>query len=205
MAVMSIGETDPHPRPLTVEDLERMPEDGNRYELVDGRLEVSPSPTSPHSLIDTRLSHVLTGWAPEEFIVLSGPGVNFNADHTHHRIPDLAVIRDEDYEAPYLTRPPLLAVEIVSPSSVFRDHHTKRVEYAKFGIESYWIISPDAEEPGVLELRLKDGQYREASQVFGEAEFETDAPFPAAFVPHWLMAPDRSWRRHVYGAPAAGA
>ncbi|GAB3447000.1 Uma2 family endonuclease [Streptomonospora sediminis] len=199
MVLMSIGETDPDPRPLTVDDLEHMPDDGRRYELVEGRLDVSPAPTSQHSLVDTRLSHVLATQGPdEECVVLSAPGINFNADRTHHRIPDLAVFRVADFEGPYLTRPPLLAVEIVSPSSTFRDHHTKRTEYAKFGIESYWIITLDAEEPGILELRLDDGQYREAAQAFGTDVFETDAPFPVRLVPHWLLAMG-AWSTRIHG------
>ncbi|MUL40878.1 Uma2 family endonuclease [Streptomonospora sp. PA3] len=195
---MSIGETDP--RPLTVEDLERMPDDGRRYELVEGRLDVSPAPTFLHNLIIDRLNFALTKQAPKGFIVVGGVGINFNADRTHHRIPDLTVIPRTARETPYLTRAPLLAVEIVSKSSVFRDHHTKRNEYAKFGVESYWIINPDAEEPGLLELRLEDGQYREESQTFGRQIFKTEHPFPVSLVPYWLLADSDDWVDHIDGS-----
>ncbi|MBB4929317.1 Uma2 family endonuclease [Lipingzhangella halophila] len=188
----------PTDRPLTVDDLADTPDDGRRYELVDGRLDVSPAPVSMHSLIDSRLTIHLGITAPDGYRVLTGPGVNFNAERTHHRVPDLAVIRDEDFESPYLTRPPLLAVEIVSPESVLRDNHTKRREYAEFGIESYWIISPSPDKTGLIELRLEDGRYIETTQVFGEAVFETDLPFPVRLVPHWLTA-DGPWREHIAG------
>ncbi|ASU86166.1 Uma2 family endonuclease [Nocardiopsis gilva YIM 90087] len=195
---MTIGRSEPQQRPLTVEDLQRMPDDGRRYELVGGRLDVSPAPVSLHTRIETRLSYHLTGIAPDGYEVQTGPGVNFNADRTDHRIPDVAVFREEDFEEPYFTRPPLLAVEVVSPDSIFRDNHTKRSEYEKFGIESYWIINPLADKPGLLELRLVDGAYREVSQVFGMSLFETDAPFPVKFVPHWLVA-DGAWKTSIGG------
>ncbi|CAM00785.1 putative restriction endonuclease [Saccharopolyspora erythraea NRRL 2338] len=183
---------------LTVEDLERLPDDGRRYELVDGELDVSPAPVRVHTRIETRLSTHLSNVAPDGYEVLQGPGVNFNAERTHHRIPDLAVVLEDDDDHPYLTKPPLLAVEVVSPESVFRDHHTKRREYAAFGIEAYWIISPAADKPGIAELRLDGGEYREGRQAFGEDVFETDFPFPVKLVPHWLLAAG-PWRAHIGG------
>lgn len=198
MSVMTTGDAGTPERPLTVDDLEHTPEDGRRYELVDGRLDVSPAPVSLHTLIESRLTTHLGMIAPDEFIVMTGPGVNFNANRTHHRIPDVAVIRAEDFEQPYLTRPPLLAVEVVSSESVFRDHHTKEREYAAFGIASYWIVNPSLDKPGIAELRLADGEYREVTQVFGEETFGTDAPFDIRIVPHWLLA-SGPWREHIAG------
>ncbi|WP_460757978.1 Uma2 family endonuclease [Nocardiopsis oceani] len=130
-------------RPLTVDDLARIPDDGRRYELVDGRLDVSPAPSLIHSTVDTRLTYLLISLCPQGFRPYTGPGINFKADRTHHRIPDLAVIRTDDASTAgtHLNRPPVLAVEIVSPESVLRDANTKRVEYAKFGVESYWLLT----------------------------------------------------------------
>ncbi|WP_026122172.1 Uma2 family endonuclease [Nocardiopsis halotolerans] len=204
MSVMTTGKMELGPGPLTVEDLRDTPDDGRRYELVDGRLDVAPAPVFLHSRIESRLSIHLGVLASVEFEVVASPGINMNADRTHHRIPDLAVIRPENAESPYLTKPPLLAVEVVSPESVIRDHHTKRHEYAEFGIPSYWIITPDPEEPSIAELRLKNGEYTEASAAFGEDLFETDFPFPLRIVPHWLTAPG-DWRRHIGGPEAKAA
>ncbi|CAM3700449.1 Uma2 family endonuclease [Nocardiopsis rhodophaea] len=203
MSVMTIGDPEPRQRPLTVEDLQRMPDDGRRYELVDGRLDVSPAPVFDHTRIEHRLAYHLEGCASEGFEVQSGPGVNFNSEGTHHRIPDVAVFRAEDCGRPYCTRPPLLAVEVVSPESVIRDTHTKRAEYERFGVESYWIINALADKIELLELRLEAGVYREVSQVFGMSLFETDAPFPVKFVPHWLVA-DGAWKTSIGGEQGPG-
>ncbi|TDQ55161.1 Uma2 family endonuclease [Actinorugispora endophytica] len=201
MAVMTIGETRAPHRRLTSEDLLRMPDDGRRYELVEGRLDVSPAPVFLHTLIESRLTIYLGGIAPDDLMVLSGPGIDFDADRAHHRIPDLAVIHSADAERPYLTRPPLLAVEVVSPESVFRDHHTKLREYAGFGIGSYWIVSPSTDKPGIAEFRLDGDRYVETAQVFGEDVFTTDAPFPVRIVPHWLLA-DGPWKKRIGGEEA---
>ncbi|MFC3519833.1 Uma2 family endonuclease [Streptomonospora nanhaiensis] len=196
---MSMRKSAPQSRPLTVDDLEQMPDDGRRYELVDGRLEVTPAPLYPHTVIADRLLLVLHPQTPRGHNVSAAAGINFNADRTHHRIPDLCVIPRADRSAAHLTRPPLLAVEIVSRSTVFTDHHTKRAEYAKFGIESYWIIDPNLEEIGIMELRLDGDQYRTANQAFGRELFQTDAPFPYRLVPHWLLADCDDWEDHVLG------
>ncbi|MFE3458569.1 Uma2 family endonuclease [Nocardiopsis aegyptia] len=185
-------------RRLTVADLERTPDDGRRYELVDGRLDVSPAPKPLHTRVDTRLTWHLVNNASAEFDVHTGPGINLNAVRTRHRIPDVAVFDTEPPEEGYYSVPPALAVEIVSPESVFRDNHTKRREYAAFGIPSYWIINPLPEKVGLIELRLDKGQYQEVTQVYGEDVFETDLPFPVKIVPHWLMATG-SWQRHLGG------
>ncbi|GAA0532039.1 hypothetical protein GCM10011581_16510 [Saccharopolyspora subtropica] len=198
MAVVNMG-ADEQYVPMTVDDLERLPDDGRRYELVDGRLDVSPAPVSIHSLAETRLSQHLGTVAPDEYVVLQGAGVVFNPDRTHYRIPDLLVIKAEDFDDPYLVKPPVLAVEVVSRSSVFRDYNTKSQEYARFGIQAYWIVNPTMDELQINELRLTDGEYREVQQVGGENVFRTDFPFPVDIVPRWLTVPTGAWRRHIGG------
>ncbi|MGW5876381.1 Uma2 family endonuclease [Nocardiopsis terrae] len=187
-------------RRLTADDLENTPDDGQRYELVDGRLDVSPAPTNTHFRVASRLNTYLNNLCQGEFEIGEGPGVNLNPERTTHRIPDLAVFDCDMPEDKYFDVPPLLAVEIVSPESVFRDNHIKRQEYAAFGIASYWIINPLADKIGLLELRLLDGQYQVVTQAYGEEVFETDLPFPVKLVPHWLLA-SGPWFKNL-GGPA---
>jgi Uma2 family endonuclease len=187
-------------RRLTVDDLEQTPDDGRRYELVDGRLDVSPAPEPPHTRVSCRLGFHLGTVAPDALEIGEGPGIDLNAERTHHRIPDLAVFDCELPSQGYFDVPPLLAVEIVSPESVLRDNHTKRHEYAALGLPSYWVINPLADKVGLVELRLENGQYQEITQVHGEDVFETDSPFPLRLVPHWLVA-EGAWRKYIGGEP----
>ncbi len=82
MAVMSIAEAWPAgARPFTVDDLGRMPEDGKRYELIDGVLTVSPAPVLAHQFALFELSSLLREACPEDLHPLPGPGVIVNV-HT---------------------------------------------------------------------------------------------------------------------------
>ncbi|MDA0565760.1 Uma2 family endonuclease [Streptomonospora sp. S1-112] len=185
---------------VTVDDLERMPDDGRRYELVDGRLDVSPAPKPGHARVEHRLACHLESVCPPGFKVFRGAGIDLNARRTHHRIPDLSVFADHKLPASgYFEDPPVLAVEVVSPESRFRDHHTKLREYAAFGIGSYWIVTPDPVTPGITEFRLDGGEYRGVADALNFDVLSTDVPFPVRVVPHWLTADDATWKQRVGG------
>src|SRR5713101_141857 len=80
MSVMTASRTElPGDRPLTVADLDLLPDDGNRYELDDGVLVMSPAPAVRHQLVLQRLSETLGAACPSEFLVLPGPGVEMSA------------------------------------------------------------------------------------------------------------------------------
>ncbi|MBB4933860.1 Uma2 family endonuclease [Lipingzhangella halophila] len=188
----------PTDRPLTVDDLEHTPDDGRRYELDDGRLDVTPAPVGLHSRAEGRLLQHLGNLAPDWAEVHPGPGVTLNDARTSHLIPDLAVIRIEDFSPKYQTRPPVLAVEVLSPESVFRDTNKKKREYAALGIGNYWIVNPSLDKTGILVFRLENGTYREVAQAFGGDVLTVDHPFPVRIVPEWLVA-DGPWRAKISG------
>ncbi len=195
---MTTRHQDTPERLLTTDDLERTPDDGRRYELADGRLDVSPAPKPIHTRAASRLSAHLNNGCNGELEIHDAPGIDLNGDRTRHRLPDLAVFDAPLPERGYFSVPPLLVVEIVSPESVIRDTHTKRAEYAAFGIPAYWIVNPLSDKAGLVELRLEDGRYQEAAQAHGEDVFTTDFPFALTLVPHWLTA-DGPWMRNIGG------
>lgn len=184
-------------RPLTVADLDRIPgEDGYRYELAGGRLEVSPLPTPAHCRAHGRLMAYLADAAPVDMEVLSTPGLILDADRAHYRIPDAIVMRADDFLAEEERRsPPVLAIEILTAESAFRDGRVKAAEYAEFGIGSYWLVDPEPKAPRVIEYRLDEaaGAYRKIAEVSGEAVFTTDMPFPVYMAPSSLVT-DGPWR-----------
>jgi Uma2 family endonuclease len=195
MAIMTTAEawSDiwPHEdRPLTVTDLERVPDDGNRYELDDGMLIVSPAPFNNHQFVVARLQMILGLACPPEFIVLSGPGLNLSA--TQHRVPDLAVVRTEGFKIDYVfeARPPLLAVEVSSRSTALYDHTRKKAVYEQYRIPSYWIVTPDPERPAVTIFELADGRYRQIAQADGDGVLDAALPFPVSVIPALLVNTD---------------
>ena len=91
MGVMTIAEAWPTTgRLFTVDDLDRMPDDGRRYELVDGVLMVSPHPSVPHQAVLSELAVQLHHACPRGLFAVPAPGVRMSADT--ELIPDLVVI-----------------------------------------------------------------------------------------------------------------
>ncbi|HUZ53365.1 MAG TPA: Uma2 family endonuclease [Streptosporangiaceae bacterium] len=187
----------PDDRPLTVEDLDLLPDDGNRYELDDGVLVVSPAPAINHQLVLARLTVLLEEARPAEFLVLPGPGVEMSK--FQYRIPDLAVVHIDaiDIDGKSVTNPPVLAIEIASPSTAIYDRNRKKEVYAGFGIASYWIVTPSLDKPRLVALELRRGSYREAAEVSGDEVFVAVRPFAVEIVPSALVAGPWQNRRNA--------
>ncbi|MGV9299600.1 MULTISPECIES: Uma2 family endonuclease [Amycolatopsis] len=185
MTVMTDIEYPPGSDPMTVHDLEGMPQDGRRYELIDGTLLVSPAPGLRHQTIGYRLYGVLDAACPEELFVVGAPF----AVHVGDRIelqPDVLVGRTEDFTAKDLPVPPVLAVEVLSPSTSIHDLNTKKALYERLGVPSYWVIDPVTAELAVFELD-EDGRYRQVAKTAGAEVFEAQRPFSVRVVPEELI------------------
>jgi Uma2 family endonuclease len=188
MSVMLINDVVlPDDRPLTVDDLERLPDDGNRYELVYGVLEVSPAPFGDHEKALHRLNFLLELHCPPDLMVVGGQGLNLQGDPTRHRVPDTSVVRRAEYEPKYQVRPAVLAVEVESASTARRDREVKKLEYEQFGIESYWIVVPDEGRPGLTVYELRGGRYAQIARVEGDETFHAERPFPIDITPRRLV------------------
>lgn len=188
MVAMTVASTDFQlDRPLTVDDLDLIQDDGHRYELDDGILVMFPAPTIIHQLVVHRLAQTLTEACTSDCLVV--PGVGVEVSPIQFRVPDIAVSRIDDiiFDKP-LTKPPVLAVEVASPSTALYDRNRKRDVYASFGIESYWIVKPDFERPSITAFELGDGGYRVVAEVGGEDVFRAVKPFACEIVPASLVA-----------------
>jgi Uma2 family endonuclease len=187
MVAMTAAETWPAiGQVLTADDLDLMPDDGRRYELIDGVLVVSPAPSIQHQLVLAELIVLLHGARPAGLLVVPGPGVRMSADT--ELIPDLVVARQDQVGERRITRPPLLAVEIQSPSTALFDLNTKKAVYERFSIESYWIVIPDADQPTLIVFELRDGGYQQVAHVTGAKPFRARRPFPVEIIPSRLVA-----------------
>ena len=152
MAVMSIAEAWPAAgRPFTVADLDRMPDDGHRYELLDGALIVSPRPTNPHQEVAMELAVQLRSACPSDLRVIPDPAVRLSA--TTEFAPDIAVIHRDQINAPKCTVPPLLVVEIRSPSTALIDLGRKKAAYEQFGVPGVLGCGSSREEAVADRLR----------------------------------------------------
>ena len=136
----------------SVDDLDGFPDDGNRYELLDGVLLVTPAPNQLHQVIATRLILAI-GQVPGARVV--GPGVVPRLPRTHLE-PDVLVYPAWCPANCAWTRitEHWLAVEIFSPSSKIYDREFKRAAYFKLGVREVWLV--DADERAV-EVWRADG------------------------------------------------
>ncbi|MBV9142244.1 MAG: Uma2 family endonuclease [Pseudonocardiales bacterium] len=171
--------------PFTVHDLEGMPDDGRRYELIDGELLVSPAPGLRHQTISLRLYRVLDDACPEDLYVLAAPFA-VRTDLSNEVQPDVLVARFAELTDKNLPAAPVLAVEVLSPSGRLIDLNLKRAAYQRMGTPSYWVLDPDPPDLLVLELDT-DGQYQEVARVVGDEVFEAHRPFPVRVVPIELL------------------
>jgi Uma2 family endonuclease len=176
--------------PLTIDDLHGFSDDGQRYELYDGSLLVSPQPKIPHGRAVTRLHRLLLSQAPDGVFVGQTLGVDMFRRTTYF-VPDLlvgwesALDKDGDVLEPAEVT---LVVEVLSPSNARKDLVLKRHEYPRAGIPRYWIVDPEAGTLTVLALPERAGTSRPCAGAV-EAYLEetvlrvgqpwtTDRPFP---------------------------
>ncbi len=170
----------PRDHPWTVADLADLPDDGLRYELVDGTLLVSPAPSKLHQRCAARLHLVLAAACPPDLEVFFAP-TDYQPTSTRSLQPDLLVVRRDDPGDAAVTTPLALAVEVLSPSSRSVDRVLKRDLYEQAGVRAYWVVDPA--EPSVTAWLLDDGRYGEPVVVQGEEPLNVERPFPVRVVP----------------------
>jgi Uma2 family endonuclease len=169
--------------PFTFADLDAIPDDGRRWELISGSLVVSPAPLGAHQWCTVRLLRVMDEACPADMVVVPAP-YDWRVEATGESFqPDVTVIRRGDFD-PHgpLQATPLLVVEIISPRREAQDRMFKRARYEALRVPAYWIVDPAA--PSLTELRLSGrGRYTERSTVAGEQMFATDYPFAVELTP----------------------
>lgn len=182
-AVMAL----PWGAPLSRDDLTDMPDDGHRYEIVDGALLVTPSPGYQHQAAVTELVVLLHGAIGQELVVLAAP-FDFVVSANTVLQPDLLVANRADVGPRGLENgTPLLVVEILSPSTRLSDLGTKRLAYQAAGVPTYWVV--DLDEPSLTAFSLESGVYTEHPKVVGDAVYHAGLPFPVEVIPARLVPP----------------
>lgn len=173
-------------QPFTVDDLDRLPDDGRRYELLDGVLIVSPRPTTVHQVASVRLATLLENACPADLCVLTEPALQLS--RTTEFDPDVVVVWMNDVGAAKLIAPPLLVIEIRSPSTALIDLNRKKTAYQEFGVGSHWIVDPDPQDPSLTAFELRDGLYGPPVTIAGHQALDAERPFPVRVVPALLLA-----------------
>ena len=172
--------SDPAPksRKLTYEDYVALPDDGRRYEIFDGELAVSPSPTSAHQFVSHNLEFALSAWVRSRRLgrIWDAP-LDLILEPSVVLQPDLFFISNE--RSSIVTKrgvegAPDLVVEILSESTAARDRGVKMHIYARHGVARYWIVDVDRR---ALEVHtLRGGAYEPIATYSGNEVACFDVP-----------------------------
>lgn len=174
----------PRGRSFTRDDLDAMPDDGWRHELIDGLLIVSPAPRFVHQRALGNLYLALRAACPADLEVVLAPFDVALGDDTVMQ-PDLLVGRRSDFTARDLPVAPVLAIEVLSPSTRAYDLLLKKDRLQRAGCQHYWVV--DADVPAVTAWTLTDGAYVEVAKVSGDDTFSVTEPYDITLVPSALI------------------
>jgi Uma2 family endonuclease len=161
-------------RPMTYEDYAALPDDGRRFELINGELVVAAAPNAKHLVASKRYYDYLNA-----FIEAGDLGMVFYAPYElkyseYDAVqPDLFFVRRDRLgivQLDYMTEAPDLVSETLSPSNWRYDLVTKAAIYARLGVREYWIIDPENET--ILVQVLRDGVYVSVTSDDGIARSE---------------------------------
>jgi Uma2 family endonuclease len=133
----------------TVEMLDALPDDGQRYEIIEGTLYVTPAPSDVHQLVALEFGYRLRAYLRPHAIAraLVSPADVRRGDRTRNRVqPDVFAVRLSDAGRPpypYDLSDLLLAIEVASPTNPILDYQVKRELYLSNGVPEYWIVNTE--------------------------------------------------------------
>jgi Uma2 family endonuclease len=155
---------------VTYDDYAKLPDDGMRYEINDGKLEaMTPGPNALHQLVVQQVAHRLMQMCQDRFVIFTSP-IDVILSETEVRQPDVVMIHRDRLSIVTkrgIEGTPDLVIEVLSPFSAKRDRLQKLRAYARYSIPEYWIV--DINNELLEQYILKDQRY-ELVEVYREDE-----------------------------------
>lgn len=173
-----VAETDlPRRHTWTAADLAHTPDDGNRYELIDGTLIVTPAPRPQHQRRSTGLFKLLLQHCPDHLEVFAASPDVYLAEDTVVQ-PDLIMVDPDRFDEKGYNGAPLLVVEILSPSTRLYDLNLKKARYEEAGCPSWWVIDPGSADraPSITAWELGQPGRDESDDAAAELDAHDGAP-----------------------------
>ena len=148
-----------------------LPDDGKQYEVIDGELFVTPAPTPKHQEIAGELYALLSAYVKANALgkVYIAPVDILLEEHTVVQ-PDILFIRQERLSIvgeKKVDAAPDLVVEVLSPSTFYKDLRKKMAAYSQFGVQEYWIVDPERES---IEVHARGGKGLQLTRSFSLQE-----------------------------------
>jgi Uma2 family endonuclease len=171
----------------TVDLLEQLPDDGLRYEILDGILLVSPAPIPLHQRAIVRLTVIFVAVCPTHHEVFVSP-LDWQPDNRTSLEPDVLVVATDRIGPKNIQQNPTILVEVLSASSRRYDRLLKFDRYADAGIPQYWIVDPQRPSVEVYDL-VDQGEYRLVASGSGEESVTVSGPLAVTVRPIDLVRP----------------
>ncbi len=157
-------------RKISFDEFINLPYDGLGHQLIKGVHIITPTPSVLHQSLTTVLSHILASFFDKKALgKLIGASIPVKFSEDDCIIPDLVYLDEEELNKQkdqYIDGSPSLIIEILSPSSRFKDYVEKRKLAEKYGVQEYWVVN--AYENLIDVFTLQDGKYY--TQVFTEKD-----------------------------------
>lgn len=159
-----------NPQGMSYDEYCLLPDDGKRYQVLEGELFVSPAPRPQHQRVLFHLArllqeHVEENGLGEVFIspidVILEPMTIVQPDIVFVGSDQADIVTDLNIQGP-----PDLCIEVISPTTGLIDRHAKRNIYARLGVREYWII--DTNRQVIAVYALQDHDYGEPSEATGD-------------------------------------
>ena len=170
----------------TEPDLHLFPQDGHRYEIVDGSLHVAPPAPRWHDDLVGAVVTTLRSVAPPGWWVCDrlGVAVHEGTSEASNLVPDVAVLRPRSSGATWSDPADVaLVVEVETPATRRYDRMLKPALYAEAGIRDYWRVERGPVSPVLHVYELGPGGFRLRERAEGAEPIKLDAPYPVRIMP----------------------
>jgi Uma2 family endonuclease len=169
----------------TEPDLHLFPQDGHRYEIVDGSLHVAPPPPESHEALVRAVVTTLRSAAPPGWWVCDRLGIEIGSCNL---VPDVTVLRPRSSGAIWSDPADVaLVVEVETAATRRFDRMLKPAVYADAGIPSFWRVEPGRLAPVLRTYTLDGDRYQPRQSIEGAEQIKLDAPYPVRIaVSAWI-------------------
>ena len=168
--------TQPAQGEWTYQDYLDLPDDGRRYEIIEGVLYVTNAPDIDHQFTVVEIAFKMRGFIMEHRLgyVLTAPFEAHLSEKTRQVQPDVLFIKAANWPAPgakFFEGVPDLIVEVLSPGSSRIDRHVKFSAYEQAGVSEYWIVNPKTRSVEIF--TLSGGEYDQLGEFTGDELLES--------------------------------
>jgi len=164
---------------LTKDDYRKLPDNGPRFQLIEGELYMSPAPNRYHQVISRNIEYLLLKYLEKNPIgeLYHAPFDVYLSDNDVFQ-PDIVFVRKKNFDVltdAGIEGTPDVVVEILSPSNAYLDRQAKLRVYARTGVTELWLVDPETRSIQVFLLQ-KDAT--KPASVYGEGDHFSSPHFP---------------------------